>query len=436
MNRLSSSLRLLLVAVLVLVPLHTLVVVHLLPVHLDVHSSVPAMWKEGLLLAVCCGALLTLARERDWSLTGVEVSVALFLGYAVLSLPFSPSPLAGLYGIRNYGEGFVALLLAARFMPLGERDIVRLMRLLLGIAVLISAWGIFQSAYLGKEFLLANGYGLNGRLEVALTADFPFQRAVGTFGSPNVFGLYLTTILLVVTTVFKACNIRGIAWDTALVVVGAALLAAASRSAGLAFASGIAARWVIAPRPRPSVEPLRILRLVGGSVLLLVIAASPKYVTVVPQHVVRTVTLDDPSAAAHVTSLHDSLDVLRTHPFGVGIGVAGPRAVNYTGRLLNAESSYLIVGMDLGIFGLAAYLGVWSTTVLALRRAYYRCLRGGARTVAEFCRGSFAAMCGAATAGLFLPLNVELEVMLVIFLIAGAALASAMAAPMAAGLEE
>ena len=416
-----------LLAVLLLIPFHTMLVAHILPARLDVPPMALALWKESLLLlTLCCGTMVTLAHRRVPAFTGVDTSVLAFVAYALLSLPFSPSPLAALYGIRNYSEAFIALLLASRFAQLGEQGIWRLSRLLLAVAFFISVWAIFQSTYLGPAFLLANGYAQDGRLPTAFTGDFPFQRAVGTFESPNVFALYLTTILLVVNTVGKAQGARGIIWDAAQVTLGAALLATASRSAALGLGVGLAARRLISPEPRGYGRPhARLLLLVGASALLLVVAASSSYVAVLPKHLYRTFTLDDPSAAARVTSLRDSLNVLREHPFGVGIGQAGPRAVTYTGRLLNAESSYLIVALDMGIFGLAAYLSIWITIAAALRQAYAGCLRLGLRTRAEFCRGAFAAVCGAATACLFLPLNVEVEVMLVVCLIAGAALAAA-----------
>jgi len=416
-----------LLIILALIPFHTLFVAHILPARFDVHPMALVLWKETLLLVtLCCGTMVTFAHGRTPVFTSIDASVLAFVAYALLSLPFSPSPLAALYGIRNYTEAFLALLLAARFLQLGEQGIWQLSQLLLAVAFFISVWAIFQSTYLGPAFLLANGYAQDGRLPTAFTGDFPFQRAVGTFGSPNVFALYLTTILLVVNTVGKARSARGLVWDAAQVTLGAALLATASRSAALGLGVGLVARWLVSPEPRTYRRPrARLLLLVGASALLLVVAASSSYVAVLPKHLYRTFTLDDPSAAARITSLRDSLGVLREHPFGVGIGQTGPRAVNYTGRLLNAESSYLIVALDTGIFGLAAYLGIWITIGAALRGAYVDCLRLGARTAAEFCRGAFAAVCGAATACLFLPLNVEVEVMLVLCLIAGAALAGA-----------
>src|SRR5205809_299298 len=81
------------------------------------------------------------------------------------------------------------------------------------------------------------------------------------------------------------------------------------------------ARLLVSPEPRTYRRPrARLLLLVGASALLLVVAASSSYVAVLPKHLYRTFTLDDPSAAARITSLRDSLGVLREHPFGVGIG--------------------------------------------------------------------------------------------------------------------
>ncbi len=430
MTLLANLLRLPLLTVLLLISFHPMVVAHILPARVGVHSLGLSMWKEYLLLTtLCCGAVTALARKRLPSLTSLDCSVLLFLSYCALSLPFSPSLLAGLYGARNYGEGFVALGLAARFLRLDEQDIWTLVRLLVAEAVVIAVWAVFQSTYLGPQFLLANGYGEDGQLHFSLFASgFPFQRAIGTFGSPNVFGLYLVIMLLVGIGVGRTRRVHVLVWSGALAVLSAALLASFSRSAAIGLAAGALMGRLLSPplRQRHRKQALPMLSALAVAAALVVSVSG--YLGALPQHLYRTVTLRDTSVVGHIQSVADAVHLLLEHPFGVGIGQNGPRSAVYTGQLANAESSYLIVAADIGIIGSLAYWAVWVATLTALRRGHRAALAAGSWTSAEFCRSAFAAVCAAATAGIFLPLNVEVEVMLVLFLLAGAALASAPAA--------
>jgi len=419
--------RLLLLAVLVLIPFHPMVIAHILPARAGIHSDALAAWKEYLLAAaLCCGAVTELARKQWPSPTSLDWSVLLFALYCVLAVPFSPSFLAGLYGARNYGEGFVALVLAARFLRLDEQEIVKLLRLLVAVAVVIAAWAVFQSTYLGPQFLLANGYGEDGQLHVSLsTYGFGFQRAIGTFGSPNVFGLYLVIVILVGSGVGRGRRTHGLIWSGAFAILGAALLASFSRSAAVGLAVGALAGHLLSPPPRRRLRKQTLRTLFALAIAAALVASVSGYLGALPRHLYRTVTLQDTSAVGHIRSVVDAVQLLREHPFGVGLGLSGPRSAVYTGTLSNAESSYLIVAADIGIIGSLAYWAMWVATLTALRRGYRAALAAGSWTAAEFCRSACAAVCAAATAGLFLPLNVEVEVMLVLFLLAGAALASA-----------
>src|SRR3989442_389384 len=115
LHRLVTNLsRLPLLAVLLLIPFHTMLIAHVLPARLGVQSLAPAMWKEGLLLmTLCCGTVEALTHRRVRPFSSLELSVLTFVTYEVLSLPFAPSLLAGLYGRPTYSEAFVALVLSA-----------------------------------------------------------------------------------------------------------------------------------------------------------------------------------------------------------------------------------------------------------------------------------------------------------------------------------
>jgi hypothetical protein len=57
----------------------------------------------------------------------------------------------------------------------------------------------------------------------------------------------------------------------------------------------------------------------------------------------------DPSLIGHSDSLLENIPFLITHPFGYGLGMVGPRALNYSSDAILVESFFLLLAIESGI---------------------------------------------------------------------------------------
>lgn len=83
---------------------------------------------------------------------------------------------------------------------------------------------------------------------------------------------------------------------------------------------------------------------------------------------------DDPfspgesSTSSHLTALREGIETVARHPWGYGLGNAGVSASRTGVELKAGESTYTELGVDTGVWGLAAFAGWLVALALALRR--------------------------------------------------------------------
>jgi O-antigen ligase len=159
----------------------------------------------------------------------------------------------------------------------------------------------------------------------------------------------------------------------------------------------------------------------------------------------RSFTFSDPSAVGHLASFEASIPFILEHPLGIGIGMAGPRALRFAdeAKIEHVESSYFQMMIEIGVPGTLFTLGVLLLMVWTLRRqrAGLDTLRystsGGTRFPPIACPepveglggqgGLFeginlaaqVAWLGAMAAFAFLPLMQELQLMSWLWVVAG-----------------
>ncbi|MGL6279340.1 MAG: O-antigen ligase family protein, partial [Gaiella sp.] len=203
----------------------------------------------------------------------------------------------------------------------------------------------------------------------------PLRRLVSTFLSPLASAYLLVVALLLLTAA------RPRPWTVgAGVVVYAGLLWTHTRAAFIALAVGLVVlaalrRWVPAA-------------LAAGS-----IAASALFVAVFPSIGPTTsytatelaclranaaatggdtdeqpLVGDDASTRSHLRNLRDGLETVLDHPQGHGLGNAGVVASRTGVEIKAGESTYLELGVDTGVAGLAAFVAWLAALLLALRR--------------------------------------------------------------------
>lgn len=76
----------------------------------------------------------------------------------------------------------------------------------------------------------------------------------------------------------------------------------------------------------------------------------------------------DSSADSHFRNLRDGLRVVLDHPLGFGLGNAGVNAARTTGLPKAGESTYLELGVDIGLLGMLVFAGWLGTLTIALWR--------------------------------------------------------------------
>lgn len=389
---------------------HTLVFAHLLPKLLDITPGLLGAWKEG---AIALLLMVTIARKAlaGERLAGGVVNILLLL-YLALGVGYvfvAPELVVGVYGLRNAMEFFLLFFVGAN-LALTPKDLRRIFALVVCSAVLVSAWGIFQPLVLGDQFLKVLRYGEDGVLGPSFyVAGFLFQRALSTFSSPNDLGAYLLMVQLIVLAVlqFEADEKVKKRLHWAVIVMIPCFLYTVSRSAFIGFLVGTVVMAIA----------LRSRRLVKFLVLFAAVALAIGWVTGVISHLVATVLLRDPSTIGHIESLLMSIRFVFEHPFGIGIGMAGPKSGRFVeDYFLNTESSYFIVLFQVGIAGLLLLLAIYGS-FLRLAWQTWRC--SADRFERGWALGVFIAFVGIMTQYLLLPTIEELPVSALLWFFAG-----------------
>jgi hypothetical protein len=389
---------------------HTLVVAHLIPSMTGLPQGLLGAWKEGAIVL-----LLIIAFARK-ALSGEAIAGGVVNGFILLYLVlgtcyvFSASdPMVGVYGLRN-GMFFFLLYFIGANLTLNLRDIRRLFILVVVTAVMVSAWGIFQPLALGDQFLKDLNYGEDGVLGSSFyIAGFLFQRALSTFSSPNDLGAYLLIVILLALSVLQveknASTRNRLYW--ALAVMTPCFLYTVSRSAYLGLFVGI---LVMAA----CLHSRKLLKFLG---LFAVVALAIGWATGVMSHFVNTLLFRDPSVVGHFDSLLMSLRFVWENPFGIGLGMAGPKSGRFADiNFLNSESSYFIVMFQMGIAGILLLLAIYGSFLMLAWQTYRRCED---RFECGWVLGVFVVFLGIMTQYLFLPTIEEFPVSGLLWFFAG-----------------
>jgi hypothetical protein len=417
-----SAARGLLLFTLLLLPLHTQIFYHLVPWATGISQVLMSVWKELTLLTA--GVLLVVyhvLKGRTINVLFCDLVAFLFLSYVLFLFFLSPDKGLAVYAFRVYAEPIFIYYLA-RSVTLTYVGLDRFFRCFFALAVLISCWAIFQAAALGDSFLINLGYETlpGGKLSSGFyIAMFFFQRAVGTFASPNTYGIYLQTVILLGIFLWHTGVYKNRKWFfAALSLLVCGLLYSFSRSAWLATLAAVGLFMFLFLDWR---RFLRIAMEIGAVILLIVAIAAlvrPALVVPVATHFKNTLTLEDPSTMGHIDSLIEGLEVVRSNPFGIGLGLSGPRALARSDQAINSESAFFVLAFDVGIPGFLLYCLFLLTVVLRLLASVRKRREQKEKALILTVIAIFA---GQMIAWNLLPYIVELETTLLLFALLGIA---------------
>lgn len=363
-----------------------------------VHGLIPGLEviRPGKLLMVPLLVTAVLALPRWQPILAMRTTVAKSVGVvgllALLSIPLSVWP-------SNSLDVFLTTLLSSLILfvvasaGFADRETARLGILVLVLSVGVGALYVLSDAapeMAGRPHI---GVGLDPNESAALFVfTLPFAIALGV-GRERRRWLGLAVALILVAGVVATGSRGGV---LALLVVGLILILRAGR------------RW-------------RRKYLVAVA-----ICASVFVLTADDDQLAHFKTIFAPESDYNVTDREGRLQVwtrgvryMLAHPLlGVGIGgfetaegvLSGKRNVGYGIRYTNAHNSYVQVGAELGVFGLAAFIVAWWAAARGCRRIERRAIRDHAANPrvsdqeARLAASAHCALIGLATAAFFLSL--------------------------------
>jgi polysaccharide biosynthesis protein PslJ len=210
-------------------------------------------------------------------------------------------------------------------------------------------------------------------------------RAIGTSVDPNVFGaLLLITGVLTIGWLLAAKGATRRWLSFGLLAIVYALLLSLSRGSWIGFT---VAGVVLA------LAGYRRLFLVVPAVLIPAVVLFSGQLARYAEHFLKAVYAQDQATGMRLGEYKDALNLIQQNPWlGVGFGAA-PSSDLYLG----VSSTYLLVGEEMGLTGLAVYLIAIGTVIAAGVRGV-RAAPPSARPIALAC---LAAFCGVVVSATF-----------------------------------
>ena len=279
------------------------------------------------------------------------VLTLVFLAIGLVGMAWSTSPLAAAYGFRNDFYPALWLLVAAEAFVAERRR--SMFAVATAVTAVVSAVVLMVTWSFGLEWLVTLGILPQEKGE-AFPASFfssglDAPRGFSPWEAPNIAGVVLVMMLAVVVLALP-----GRPWVRWL--VSASLLPAiwltGSRSSLLGLAAVV------------SLVVLRHVWLRWGRRGMVVsgLAVTAVVATGVWSYFFRSGKMgDDPSLVGHSDSLVEGFNLVVDHPWGVGVGDAGPRSVAYSDQAILLESSWLLLAVEASLL---------ATIVFVLLQAY------------------------------------------------------------------
>lgn len=355
----------------------------------DSRITLLSLWKEGIIVLLA-GVLLLQhlsgrrpVRARAYRFDLWLVALALLSAAYIL---VAATTGIGVFGFRNYFEP-LAIFFIARLMPFSRRELTHLLTLLAATAAVVALFGIYQALFIDFPTMVSMGYldefgNLPFAFKTALQDGQPRPRAISTVTGPNQLAIYLNLFILLtgyaLLRLRRRAPGRQLLLGLLLAIYGACLLLTYSRGGLLALVVSLLGTAAIVVYERGIRRTWRELVhnrwLQAGFLMALILAAAGLVVSGFARRIWRGVTGQDPAALGHLTSLNDALDFVVGNPLGVGMGMAGPRALRFweDAQILHTESTYFQFGMEAGLLGMALLLLLLLSLVATLWRMRQR----------------------------------------------------------------
>lgn len=332
-------------------------------------SQIISYWKEFILVILLLRILYDLFRSRQFPFKIIwadRLVVVLFV-ISLISIIYGTKNLAQAgWGIRYDFEMFLVYGLARAIIK-ELKQVKQLFYVLLGSGVMVAIFGIIQALFLPPDFLArccGYSYVFDWSFAKPLQASqvipgktpgsIGSYRIVSTLAGPNQLGIYLSVLVLLVTSAFATFKVRK--ERIVLAILGLIFLIPIyftySRSAWLALIAGLVTLAIFTLTKKYLVWFLSIIGiLIIGAILLLIFGRDLLFT--------QNVFLRVSTSGDHFGRIKESLVTFLKHPFGLGVGKAGLVSMRFpkNGILIN-ESWHLQILTELGFLGFLVYVGI------------------------------------------------------------------------------
>jgi hypothetical protein len=402
-------------------------------------------WKEILIIGVLVAGFRKATKENhkldrlDWFALGY-----VGLGTAYLVVPGLFTGTSGLGATLDFTTRligwrtdimYVALFLACRHLRLPSEVVVRLVRTFLIVATVVAVVGVFEYLFSSTwNNFVVNTLGLT-QYKLDILKLTPLQdrqlydiRVYTSVGGIQVLRVGSTLLqywalgfyMVIAAAALSDRIVRGTArrWHyVALVLCGAAVLLTQTRSAILGLSVVLAATLVR--------RSGRTIQGAGARIRFSLIVGAIAAVAIPAAFALGLVSRfngedDYSSNDSHQGSLNVGYGILVDHPLGRGLATAagaGQRA-DVEGNVVT-ETQLLQIGTQLGLLGLALWVGVVLTSIIVLNRAASRAPPWVDTSAAT---GMRIALIGLLVAGTFLQVYIDFALSWAVWSLAGAGL--------------
>lgn len=354
-----------------------------------------------------------------------DLLLGLVVAIAVAATLASPERNAGFTSLRGYLQPMGVFLLARSFTP-GRTELRRLLYGWLGVGFVVAVFGLVQAASWTEPDYRREGYvRQSGELvaPVATVAGELYLRPVSTVSGPNELGLDMVLLLSMAALwlVSVPRNRSSFALAFLAVLFTAGLGASASRSALLAFVAAsvgmVILYWdaiVNRLRSREGRSRNRFLLALAAVVALVAVLLGSSGLITLGMETVRSF-----AQQYHYLDSIEAIRYLAAHPQGVGMGLVEPKgalALIEAGGTYHVEGSLFQIAMEMGVWGLAAWLAFWGVALARIYRNFRTLNNVHLRVITG---AAFAGWLGSLVAFLFLPLMQSISLMVWLWFLLG-----------------
>jgi hypothetical protein len=308
-------------------------------------------------------------REKNITLPYNAFFILIFMILAGIEMfnPALPSIERGIYGFRMSGVFYMLCFFGAMLIIKTKEDVIKLMKVLLGVGILVALYGIYQYVHpSAKEIVYATkGDAWEGWHYMAK----PFSTMIGPFHYGT---LMLICSLMVITALVVAniINVNRIILGIVLVIMLSAMLLSLTRSSyiGLVIGVIVIVSSTISVYKISSRILIRLagLTMVGCIIGFLVVAVIPKTQIVLLRLTMLT-DMRDNALVSRLNAWHERVQQILQNPLGYGIGINSGENI-----MRASDNEFLAIGIEMGVIGILLFTIIMGLLVrqciLILRR--------------------------------------------------------------------